>query len=135
MSAGLQLGTQLWKVINFAVEYDPYGLVFVEYWLMPSSKIDNAEPPHPQSDASLYQDTFVVWPPMHDGLAHPVNGGAIHRAVRMGLDHSYYAAHALSSQHFCRPFGVLGIGQYWTPSLELIIPVLAGIPFLAITGG
>src|ERR1700681_1131914 len=88
MAAGLQLGIQLLKVVDFAVEDDRYSLVFVEDWLVPARNIDDAETPHAQSDAALYKDTFVVWSTVNDGFTHPVNDGAIDRAVRMSLNHS-----------------------------------------------
>src|SRR6267154_5714420 len=134
MAAGLQLRAQLGKVIDLAVVDNPNGLIFVEDRLVPARQVDDAEPAHAQSDASLHKHSLVVGPTMHDGFAHPVNGGAIHPAVRMSLDHSCYAAHALSFQHRCTPLIAPGIGRRWTHSLELVIPVLSPISFLAIAG-
>src|SRR5580700_7166592 len=126
---------QLLKVVDFSVEDDADGFVFVENWLVTPGQVDDAEPPHAKSDASLHEDAFVIWAPVNDGIAHPVDGSAIHRAVRMSLDDSGNAAHALSFQHFRRSFGTLRRARGRTPALEPIVPILAGIPFFAVTSG
>ena len=50
---GVTLGEQFFSkfdvVVNFAVEYDPDGAVFVANWLMTSLDVDDAEAPHSES--------------------------------------------------------------------------------------
>src|ERR1035438_1727934 len=77
MTASLQLGTQLGKIINLAVEDNPNRLVFIEDRLVPTLQVDDAEPTHAQTNASLYKDPLVVGPAVHDGLPHPGIAGRV----------------------------------------------------------
>src|SRR5580658_394317 len=100
VAAFLEFDTQLGKIVDFTIENNPNGFVFIENWLVPTRQINYAEAAHAKADASLHEDPLVVRPSMHNGLTHPVNGGVIHRALRMGFDHSCYSTHALSSQNY-----------------------------------
>src|SRR5437899_586728 len=74
MAAGFELGTQLRKVVDLAVEYDPDRAIFIEDWLVSAGNVDDAETPHSQPRILLRKQAFIVRPAMHDCLAHAMDG-------------------------------------------------------------
>src|SRR5271154_6045561 len=74
MTAAFQFAAELWKVVYLSVVDNADSFVFVENRLAPSGKVDDTEPPHPQTCPVLYEDTFLVRSPMNDTLAHPMDG-------------------------------------------------------------
>jgi len=93
VSALFELAAQFGKIVDFSVEDNPDGFVFVENRLMSTRQVDNAEPAHSQSNAVFDKYSFVVGTAMHDGFAHPVNSGVIRHMASVSVDDSRYAAH------------------------------------------
>src|SRR5207249_52165 len=60
VTALLERFTDLPKVVDFTVEHNPHGLVFVVNGLMASLHIDDREPPHPQANCAIHIEAIVV---------------------------------------------------------------------------
>src|SRR6476660_3495767 len=68
----LEIGAQLLKVVDLAVEHDPDGAVFVVNRLMAGGEIDDAQAPHAECDTVVDPDALVVGAAMTDHVAHSV---------------------------------------------------------------
>src|SRR6266566_3477115 len=73
MAARFKLWAEFRKVVDFAVENDPGGTIFVEDGLMSTGKINNAQTTHSQTDVLPGEQALVIRAAMHDGLAHLVD--------------------------------------------------------------
>src|SRR5216684_4542483 len=60
MAAGFEFRPQFRKIVNFAIEDDPRGTVFVEDGLMTAGKVNDAEPPHSQTGVVSRKNALVV---------------------------------------------------------------------------
>ncbi len=80
-------------VINFAVEHDPERAVFVRNRLMSTRNVDNAEPPHADSDPAVRIKTFVVGPAMADYAAHFAQSSSVRPRVPSEFKNPSDAAH------------------------------------------
>src|SRR5215469_7833054 len=107
VAAGFKARTELRKVIDLAVKYNPYRAVFIENRLVPSRDINNAQAPHPETGILFDENTFIVRSAMHDGLAHAMNRGRSDRLRPVRVDNSCNPAHMGLSLH-CRSGGDLG---------------------------
>src|SRR6202022_867451 len=67
---GLEIGAQVGVVIDFAVVDNPDVMVFVGKRLMAGLNVNNAQPPHGQTDIFLDEKPFVVGSAMHNALIH-----------------------------------------------------------------
>jgi hypothetical protein len=72
MTQTFQLGLQLWKVVDFTVEYHPNGFFPIRHGLMSARKIDDREPAKTEPKGSREVVTLVVWPTMGDAPGHPL---------------------------------------------------------------
>src|SRR5438876_5601418 len=95
MTASFQPGTQLTMVVDFPVVNNPQILVFIRDRLLPGLHVNDAEPPHSQTDIFLDEKTFIVWSAMHDLVVHPDQCVALHRLPDIGIENSANSAHAL----------------------------------------
>ena len=102
MPLGLQLGAQLHKVVNFAVEHHHHGAVLVIHRLLSGGKVDDAQPAEPQRHSRLRGVTAEVVPLhiraamndavrhfMQDGLALGTQPGKAYKST-----HSFYPLYA-----------------------------------------
>ena len=64
MAARLKLRPQFGVVVDFAVEDDPQGAVFVAERLMAGGEVDNAETAHAESSTIACPVPFIVWTTM-----------------------------------------------------------------------
>ena len=53
MTGGLELGAEFAVVVNLAVEHEPDRAIFVVDRLLPRGQVDDAQPPHPETNARL----------------------------------------------------------------------------------
>jgi len=97
--ARFELLSQLQEIVNFAVKHDPYTPVFIVDGLPPAGKINDAEPPHAQTDGPLGIDAFIVRPAVHDGLAHAMDVGSLNHFIPLA-DKPGYSAHCATSCFF-----------------------------------
>jgi hypothetical protein len=65
-----ELGAQLGKVIDFAVEDYADRLVFVEHWLSAAGDVNDCEPPMPQAAMCSVPETLPVGTPVRDSVRH-----------------------------------------------------------------
>src|ERR1700689_4700825 len=70
VSAPLQFPAQFAEVVDFAVEHNPDGSVFVSNRLAPGSQVDDAQAAHAQTPSRAEVVTFVVGTPVGDSGAH-----------------------------------------------------------------
>src|SRR3981081_1652759 len=57
-------------VVDFAVVNNPDVLILVGKWLMAGLDVNNAQPPHCQTDIFLDKKPFVVGAAVHNALIH-----------------------------------------------------------------
>jgi len=57
-------------VVDLTVEDDPHTPIFIPEWLMASSDIDDAKPPHGKADIPIQEKTLIVGAAMCDLVAH-----------------------------------------------------------------
>jgi hypothetical protein len=70
VAASLQILAQFPVIVDFAVENDPNGFVFIADGLMTGLNVDDAEAPHRQSDIVLDKKTVIVGATMDDLPVH-----------------------------------------------------------------
>src|SRR6266851_10339757 len=92
MPAGFELGAQLGKIVDFAVENHPDGAVFVMDRLASTRKIDNTEPAYSQPDCTFDIDSLIVWTAVHNGLTHAAHVERVNNFL-FPPNHTCYAAH------------------------------------------
>jgi hypothetical protein len=80
VTALFEIGAQLLKIINLAVENDRFGPIRIENRLLPAGEIDDREPAHREGDRFLLVKAFLVRPAMNDTAIHPLQNRAIRRA-------------------------------------------------------
>src|SRR5262249_37826942 len=73
VAALLESLTQLRMVINFAIEDDPNGPIFVAEGLVSAGDVNNAEPAHPDGGWAVGIYAFIVWAAVRHGGAHAAN--------------------------------------------------------------
>src|SRR5580692_9934042 len=95
VSALFEIGTQLWKVVNLAVEDHPDGSILVEHWLVASRQVDDTEAAHSQPSAVFDEDSFVIRSAVHDGLAHAVDCAGLNPVVGRRAHDTSNSTHAL----------------------------------------
>jgi hypothetical protein len=96
VSTRFEISAQFQKVINFSIENNPDGPVFIVNGLPASGDINDAQPPHPETDWPVGVDTFVVRSAVNDGLAHPTNIVCVDRLIRPP-DYARYATQGFTS--------------------------------------
>src|SRR5439155_5159677 len=69
-------------VVNLAIERDPHRPVFVAERLLPGSKVDNAEPPVPQSCHGSQMNSGLIRPSMLLHFSHPSDDRCVDRPAR-----------------------------------------------------
>jgi hypothetical protein len=69
----LQFRAQFREVVDFAVENDPNGPIFVVDGLVATGEVDNAKTSHPQSDIVSRKHTLVIGPAMDNASTHLLN--------------------------------------------------------------
>jgi hypothetical protein len=70
MSPGLQILAKFLVVVEFAVVDDPEVLVFIADGLMAGLNVDDAQPPHGETDIPFNQETLIIRAAMDDSLIH-----------------------------------------------------------------
>jgi hypothetical protein len=93
MAVALEGSAQLGEVIDFAIEYDPYGAVFVMDRLLSGTQVDDAEPAHAKPHPALRINAFVIGAAMHDRLAHAAHFGRIGHIITICAGNARYSAH------------------------------------------
>src|SRR2546428_6701167 len=81
VAAADHLLSQCLEVVDLAVEDHPDGAVFVRQRLMTGVQINDAEPPHAQSDVVADKEAAVIRSPMRDGRAHALHFFSADRAA------------------------------------------------------
>ena len=78
MPGPFQSAAEVAEVIDFAVENDPHGAVFVRQWLFAAGEVDDRQPPMAQGHAGLHLTgavevhAFAVRPTMTQHVDHPL---------------------------------------------------------------
>ena len=80
-------------VVNLSVIDDPDAFVFIGDRLMPGADVDNAQPPHGESDILFHQETAVVRSAMHDLLIHRGEHVRTDAPVSIGMEDSADSTH------------------------------------------
>src|SRR5690348_17132169 len=70
MSLGTKLSPQFHVIVDFAVGDQHQRLVLVENRLLPSLDIDDAQPPHRQSNGSFMEDPLPIRSSMDQSCVH-----------------------------------------------------------------
>src|SRR5579863_969182 len=101
VAAGLKLRSQFGVVVDFAVEDDPGGSVFVAKWLMAGGEVDDAEAAHAEADRAGGVNAVVIGTAVRHGVAHAPEDAGIDGGSGLGiaveLQDSSDAAHLLGS--------------------------------------
>jgi hypothetical protein len=97
MAASFKLGTQLFEIVNLAVQNDPDCFLGIRHWLMPSGQIDDGKPPKPKSDRTRDEVTLIVGTAVKHGLGHPPDRARLHRLVPGKVKLAANAAHCSAS--------------------------------------
>src|SRR5688500_8168892 len=80
MPSALEVGAQLPKVVDLAVEDHPDGAVLIGQRSDPGrTEIDDGQPTFAETDALLRVDAFAIGPPMYERRAHARNQVPFHR--------------------------------------------------------
>src|ERR1700680_2997527 len=93
VALGNKKGAQLRKVVNFPIEDDPYGAVFIRHRLCARANIDNAQPPVSQSQPGFEVISFIIRTSVHERAVHPFYGLPPNSARRITLKDSANTAH------------------------------------------
>ena len=90
MPAGLEAAPQLPEVVDLAIEDHSQRAVFIEYRLMPSPEVDNAEATHSQHHRLVLEEAVVIRTPMD----HPRHHLADRRLSSLGFVGTYDATNS-----------------------------------------
>src|SRR5712671_353987 len=90
---GLETGAQLSVVVDFAVVDNPDVLVFIGKRLVAGLHVNNAQPPHRQTDILLDKKTFIVGAPVHDALVHAGEQVALDMPLPIGEKNAADSTH------------------------------------------
>ena len=93
MAQSLQLGNELLKVVDLAIENDDHRAVFVEQRLLPGRDIDDRKPPMAQSQARLEMHIALVRPTMRQRLCHSTHHPFVDGAFAAGVKEASDSAH------------------------------------------
>src|SRR5216683_1133347 len=93
MPASREPAAQLLVVVDFPVEDDHLGAVFVEDRLSTAAQVDDAEASHPETGGPLHVQSLVVWPTMLERVAHATHQRLRHRALPVPVHDACDAAH------------------------------------------
>jgi hypothetical protein len=80
-------------IVNFSVENDPDGTVFVADGLMASGKIDDAEAAHAEPNPALGEEAIVVGTAMGHHVAHTSQNARIDSCVCTEFKYSSNSTH------------------------------------------
>jgi hypothetical protein len=97
MSAGDKLFAKREVVVDFSVEHNPNGAVFIAERLVPGGEIHNAQTTHANAEAAIGVEAFVVWAAMRHDIAHPAQFRGIDSRFFSQLQDSSYATHCKDS--------------------------------------
>src|SRR5207253_6615853 len=95
MAAPFKFRTEVKKVKDLAVEYNPGAAVFVENGLVSTGKIDDTETPHSQPSPICDIDALIVRTAMDDLVAHMAHQSFRNVALPGCANHSCHSAHVL----------------------------------------
>ena len=82
VAPALQVGAQLLKIVDLAVEDDGHRAVLVADGLRPSLEVDDAKPARDQPHARLNEVPRLVRPAVDDGIAHALQQRSVGRGAR-----------------------------------------------------
>lgn len=90
-------------VVNFSVEDNQNGLVFIEDRLLPSTEVDDAEPTVPEACVALHEVAVVVWPTVNQNRVHTLNKIAIHGLGSVEINDAANSTHSfvLDAEDLC----------------------------------
>jgi hypothetical protein len=88
-----ELGDELLKVIDFAIEGDNDAAVFVVQRLLARRNINNRQPAMTQADAGLDVIAALVWPPVMLCLVHACENFTRDVAALARVENSCNSAH------------------------------------------
>ena len=95
MAAGLELAAQFAVVIDFAVEDDPDGSVFVGHRLLASGPVDDGQSPVTESEPRSVKVAAAIGSPVAQAFGHPFDGPRHMRwQVAFKTDYAADSAHA-----------------------------------------
>src|SRR5579864_459010 len=75
MAGANQIPTQFLEIVDLTVEHYPDGFVFVRNGLVAGAQVDDAEPPHAQTAATVQMIALVIRTPVPDLIAHQADIG------------------------------------------------------------
>jgi hypothetical protein len=93
MAALNQRLAQRAMIVNFAVEDDPEGAIFVRDRLMPGFEVDDAKAAHADSRAAVGVEAVVVGAAMRHDVAHLAESRSIGPRARFKFENTGDAAH------------------------------------------
>ena len=117
MAGSFQPGSQLTEVVDFAVEDNPHGVVFVAQGLPATGPVDDGQTPMPQGDACwkngfrsgamptlvvgmapIHIDAFIIRAAMTQHVDHPLEGCPLHGLFGVRPNCTGNAAHPRDSK-------------------------------------
>jgi hypothetical protein len=90
---GEQVPAQRGIVVDFPVQQDPDGAVFIGNRLPATADVNDAEAAVSQPHAGTHENAFIVRPAMAQGLVHPMHGLARDFGSLLVLEEPTDAAH------------------------------------------
>src|ERR1700726_2420887 len=91
-----QFFSQCEVIVDFAIENDPYGSVFIANRLMTAGDINDAEPPHTDADLTLSKDAIIIRTAVSHDVAHPAHDNRIDLRVSGKFKHARDPTHTNS---------------------------------------
>src|SRR4029079_10756176 len=77
----LELCPQFLEIVDLTIENYPDCFFGVGHWLMPAGQIDDGKSAKPEPDRTRNKVSFVVRPPVRDGIRHSPNHFRLDRFV------------------------------------------------------
>jgi hypothetical protein len=94
MTARLKHRTQFLVVVDFAIERNPYGAVFIGHRLMSRAQIHDGQAAMPQPNCAVKPDSCIVRPAMCERIAHRHEMRLVHAPIQ-----SSWNGYAADSTH------------------------------------
>ena len=104
MAICLESPSQLGKVVDLSIQYNPDGAIFVMDRLAARRQVDDAQSAHTQPNAPADVNAFIIRSAVHNGLAHVMNRCSVCHIGVFIADNACYAAHGCKVRRYLGQF-------------------------------
>src|SRR5579872_7018366 len=95
MSVRKVLPVQLPEIVDFSIEGNPYGFIFIRKWLMAAFDIDDGQPAEAKPDPVATIKPFIIRPTMVQVVSHRFQRGTLDDSLSGSFKDTANATHKI----------------------------------------